>query len=168
MTITSDPLKMLQWILADHPGEVAAELCMAVQKVIDGAEPSLDAALGLKPAAGQRSWRTAAAIVERNRLIHETKATFFPENSIRETAEAIASGLERFRSSADWQGCRTRKTCPFPQGLKANFWLILKAFDRNLSAATVRSVLANELDLFVSQTMPDDFLNAETTSRRAV
>lgn len=167
MTVASDPLKMLQWILADHPGEVAAELCMAVQKVIDGTEPSLDSALGLKPAAGQRSWRTSAALVERDRLLCEVAITFFPEKSIREMAEAIAAGLERFRSGAEWPRYKMRETCPYPQGLKANFWRILKILDRTLSAARVRAVLARELEVFVSQTMPDDFLNAET-SRRAV
>ncbi|OHV26225.1 hypothetical protein EOS93_10150 [Rhizobium sp. RMa-01] len=159
MTVASDPLKMLQWILADHPGEAAAELRAAVERVLDGTESSLDRALGLKPAAGQRSWRTTAALEERNRLICETATTFFPENTSREKAEAIAAGLERFRSGADWQGCRTREICPYPQGIKANFWRILKAFDRNLSAATVRAVLANELGLFVSQQMPDDSSN---------
>ncbi|ANK84450.1 hypothetical protein AMJ97_CH00813 [Rhizobium sp. N1314] len=156
MTIVSDPLRTLQQILADHAGDGAAELRLAVQRVIDGAEPSLDAALGLKPAAGQRNWKTTAALEERNRLIRETAATFFPGSSIRERSEAIANGLERFRSGPDWWRYRERKTCPYPQGIKANFWRILKIFDRSLSAARVRAVLARELGLFVSQQTADD------------
>ncbi|MBB2767297.1 UNVERIFIED_ORG: hypothetical protein GGD60_004192 [Rhizobium esperanzae] len=132
---------------------------LAVQRVIDGAEPSLDAALGLKPAAGQRSWKTTSALEERDRLIREIATTIFPERSIREMAEEIAKGLEKFRSGSDWRRSRNQDTCPYPQGLKANFWRILKIFDRNLSAARVRAVLARELGLFVSQPMPDDSLN---------
>ncbi|MBB2697681.1 UNVERIFIED_ORG: hypothetical protein GGI66_002341 [Rhizobium esperanzae] len=147
---------MLQWILADHPGEVAAELCVAVQKVIDGTESSLDAALGLKPAAGRRSWKTTSALEERDRLIREIATTIFPERSIREMADEIAKGLEKFRSGSDWRRSRNQDTCPYPQGLKANFWRILKIFDRNLSAARVRAVLARELGLFVSQQTADD------------
>ncbi|QND22553.1 hypothetical protein HB774_24075 [Rhizobium leguminosarum bv. viciae] len=154
MTITSDPLQILQQILADRAGEGAAELRLAVQKVIDGAEPGLDAALGLKPAAGQRS--TTVAIEERDRLIREIAATFFPEGSIRERSEAIAAGLERFRSGPDWWRYRARKTCPYPQGVKKNFWLILKAFDRNLSAERVRKLLGREPGLLTTQKTADD------------
>ncbi|MGR9311379.1 hypothetical protein ACU8MX_18355 [Rhizobium leguminosarum] len=159
MTVASDPLLMLQQILADQAGDGAAELRLAVQRVIDGDEPSLDAALGLKPAAGERSWRTTAALEERNRLICETALTFFPGSSNRERAEAIAAGLERFRSGPDWWRYRARKTCPYPQGLKANFWLILKVLDQNLSADRVRKVLGCELGLFVTQKTADDSFN---------
>ncbi|OYD05786.1 hypothetical protein [Rhizobium sp. N4311] len=154
MTAATDPLRLLLQILAEQAGDGVAELRLAVQRVIDGAEPSLDVALGLEPAAGQR--RITAELEERDRLIRETATTFFPENSIRERSEIIAKGLERFRSGADWQRSRARKTCPYPQGLKANFWRILKAFDRNLSAERVRKVLGREAGLLTTQKTADD------------
>lgn len=159
MTAVADPLRMLEWILADHPGDSAAELRAAVQRVLDGDELSLDAALGLKPAAGQRSWKTTASIEERDRLIRETAAQYFPDKSIREKADSLAKGLERFRVGADWQCSRYLDACPYPQGLKANFWLILKVLNRPLSAESLRKIVGNELGLFVTQQADDDSSN---------
>ncbi|MGO7030639.1 hypothetical protein ACCS91_27260 [Rhizobium ruizarguesonis] len=160
MTVAPDhPLRMLHQILADHAGDGAAELRLAVQRVIDGDEPSLDLALGLKPAAGRRGWKTVASLEERDRLIRETATTFFPGKSIREMADAIANGLERSHAGTDWQRFKSVDACPYPQGLKANFWFILKAFNRPLSAESVRKIVGNELGLFVTQKTNDDSSN---------
>ncbi|PDS79157.1 hypothetical protein [Rhizobium sp. L43] len=152
------PLQELSRILAAQPGdEAAARIGAAVQRVLDGDEDSLDAALS--EGRGWRSWRSDLARAERDRLICEIEAEFFADRPTREAAREIAKGLDRFHSGVDWRRFRNAETNPFPQGLKAKFWLILKAIDRPLSAARIRDLLAGGGGLSTSQQISDDFSN---------
>lgn len=133
-------LQALACVLAEAPGDEAAELRAAVQRVLEGEADSLDAEFGLKPGPGERNWRTVAALQRRDDLIRQAAAEHFAGMTAREAAERISSELSRFRGSHDWRRWRAATTCPL-LGVKATWWNVLKLRDQPLGPERIRQIL---------------------------
>jgi hypothetical protein len=116
-------------------------LADAIDQVLAG-EPA-DAAFGLKARPGQRSWRTCAALAERDRLFREAAARFLGGLSLSEQAHRLSVELSRYHATA-WQRERTSDLCPDRHlgTIRELLWRALKANDRVLGDRTLRLVLA--------------------------
>lgn len=92
---------------------------------------------------GRRSIETLLALSERDRLLREMVARFFPDLSQREAARQVRTRLLRFSTGA-W---RRERACPFCPARHAGtlselLWRLLRARDAIPSEATVRRALA--------------------------
>lgn len=141
--MTAPLLHALARALAAAPGAEARACRERVARVISGDEESLDAAFGLKPGPGERSWRTISALQRRDDLIRQVAAEHYAGMTAREAGERISIELGRFRNSHDWRRSRAATTCPFT-GPKAKWWQILRLIDRPIGASRIRQILANE------------------------
>jgi hypothetical protein len=121
----------------------AAVLATSLRAYLDGAVGSLDAALELRPtAAGQRTWRTRAALPERDAILREAAARLFPKLTATEQAKALETALARYAASA-WQ--RERAMAELPPRHKGRLeeclWQTLRAEPRALGRERIRKIL---------------------------
>jgi hypothetical protein len=103
---------------------------------------SLDAAFGLIRTQGQRDARARAAMAERDRLLREAAARFFPKLTPTEQAKALETALARYAASA-WQ--RERAAPELPPRHKAKIeeylWRVMRAEPRTLGWERIRKIL---------------------------
>lgn len=89
----------------------AVALAVAVQDIASGRCRGLDEALGLKPAAGQRSIGAELARLRRNDLLRAWATRFYPHLTGHGQGSAIAVLLHRYETSA-WRHDRQRSEMP--------------------------------------------------------
>ena len=121
----------------------AAAIRAAVDAYLAGKAGSLDQAFGLKPRAGERSWRTAAAIAERDRLIRQTAIKFWPAHKHAQQARLLAGALRHYGGTA-WSREKLAEECPTRHRgqIYEACWFILRARDYSVSERQIRSILA--------------------------
>jgi hypothetical protein len=102
-----------------------------------------DTAFGLKARPGQRTWRTCAALAERDLLFREAAARFLGGLSLAEQAQRLSVELSRYHATA-WQRERASDLCPDRHRgtIRECLWRVLKAHDRVLSERSLRLLLA--------------------------
>src|SRR5262245_48913994 len=84
------------------------QLAGMLERIAEGEDAGLG--LGLKGRRGQRLWHTCAALAERDRLLCEAAARFFPDLSKAEQARHLHIALLRYASTA-WLRERTLDQC---------------------------------------------------------
>jgi hypothetical protein len=111
----------------------------------------LPAALGLKPAVGERDPRSQLSLAKRDEIIRDAFQRFLADASSAEAARQFCSGLQRYRSSA-WKS--ERKSADLPERhrgkISAAYWSVLKVIDHVPSERTVRRMLATKGGDFVA------------------
>jgi len=114
-----------------------------LDRFFDG-EADLEEAFGLKPGPGQRSARTAAILAERDRLLREAAAEFFPALSKAGQARELHARWTRYRSSGWKRGEDVLDVVPaWREGtLEAHFWALLRLSDFIPAERTLRDALA--------------------------
>lgn len=108
-------------------------------------EGDLHSALGLQGQAGKRSFHTQATFRRRAEAIHAAAKEFFPGQRVAAQADAIATAMLRYATSA-WLRERNLTSCPPRYGghLNAFLWAALRADPRVPSARTIRRILATK------------------------
>ncbi|GAB9242095.1 hypothetical protein BDS110ZK12_39380 [Bradyrhizobium diazoefficiens] len=79
----------------------------------------------LRTQPGQRSPETLAAIAERDRLIRELAATYFPGLSRNQQAKAIRRDLLRY-AGGEWRRTRSDEVCRHRDDRRRLIWQILE------------------------------------------
>ena len=99
-------------------------------------------AVPLDDRRGRRSIGLLAALGQRDRLLIEAAARFYPGCSQRETARLIHIALSRFRDGR-WRRDRIEALCPVQHRgkLTATLWRLLKVRDHVPSEMTIRRAL---------------------------
>lgn len=123
--------------------EHQAEIADRFEAYLDGRAASLDEAFAVKPAAGERTWRTQTALVTRDELICAAAAQFFPTITPLAQAEKLAEALRRYHSAAwlrerELDECDPRHAGKLPEVL----WRILKAHEHPVGCRRIRFILA--------------------------
>ena len=112
---------------------------------LTGAFPprDLDAALGLRPAPGQRSFDTAERLAARDELYRRLARKHFPDLRPTKQAYAVQRTIRRYVASA-WRNEQHLTMCRHGPGtLKALLWQILTLDGgRVLSSKRLRKILA--------------------------
>jgi len=130
-------------IRAGHAPDRDDELWMAtvLDRILAG-EPA-DVAFGLKAGPGQRTWRSCAALAERDRLFRAAAARFLGGLSLAEQAHRLSVELSRYHATA-WQRERASDLCPNRHlgTIREFLWSALKQHDRLLTGRSLRLVLA--------------------------
>ncbi len=107
-------------------------------------ERNLLAVFGVKVSPGQRSAATRNAIDQRNRLICEVAAKFYPSLSFNEQSQRISEAWSRYTASA-WHREKSCIECPSRHAGKiyGALWKIMKSPETShvLSAERLRKVL---------------------------
>lgn len=126
--------------LAPDRGDLAW-LADVIDRILAG-EPA-DVALGLKTKPGQRTWRTSAALAERDQIFKEAARRFLAGRSLAEQAHRLSIQLSYYHATA-WQRERASDLCPDRHlgTIREFLWRGLKARDRALSERSLRQVLA--------------------------
>ena len=92
------------------PGD-GMKLALAIDDLISGAQPTLDAALGLPHRRGGRSLATISAKSVRDDLIRQCAATYYRGSKLTERARAISSAAAHYRVGS-WRADRTNSEAP--------------------------------------------------------
>lgn len=115
----------------------------AIASFLAGEAPSLDQALDVAGQQGQRKPLTLALLAERDSLIRQAAAEFFPGQSARRQAVEIHRAIGRYAATS-WPRDRSAVVCPDRlSGIQVFAWRILRIDDRMLSADRLRKVLAS-------------------------
>ena len=96
------------------------------------------------PLPGQRSWATREALTTRDNLVRAAARWLFPDAPAAVQARELAQVMNRYATSS-WPRERALDDCP-PRhiGRPQEFcWRALKIWDRQLSAARIRALLAS-------------------------
>jgi hypothetical protein len=125
-------------------GCVAQDDALALVKGLDrylAGEP-FETAFGLMIDRGSRSPRTVAQLAERDALLCEAAAKFFPDGSKAEKARRLHEALSRYETSG-WRFERGEATCPDRHvgRVRELFWKALKANPNTPSVERLRKVL---------------------------
>lgn len=125
------------------PTTDAAPIAEGLSRWLSGEVPDLATALGVRGAPGQRAPRTAAAMAERDRLVREAAATFFPGQTTTAQAAGIASKIRRYET-AGWLRERGEQRCPSRHvgKIEASLWEIMRATGGGLGERRIRYVLS--------------------------
>jgi len=122
--------------------DTADDLADGIEAYLEG-EAELESALGLKPAPGGRQWRTEQAINERDRVLREAAALYWPDRPVAEQAREMAAALARYAATG-WPRHRSLAACP--ERLHGTFsalaWHVLRARDFVLVERVLRRILA--------------------------
>lgn len=118
---------------------------------------TLDAALGLRPGAGERAWWQLEALEQRDKLLRATAREFFPTLSIRAAARAIAALLTRYETTT-WPGARVYASLPRPDTLPGRLHALLKLGEPVTLRVIERALAccATEPPLFMAHGPGDD------------
>jgi hypothetical protein len=123
----------------DHPDATVRQIA----ERLEGSPPVELVAhlLGYESAPGY-SAPMSLALAERDRLLREGAAIYFPELPPAGQARLIATGLGRYAATA-WLRDRMEAGCPYPASdARATWWHTLKLVDRPLGERQLRRVLA--------------------------
>jgi hypothetical protein len=95
---------------------------------------------------GQRSAATRARLAERDRLVREGAARFYPGARPARTAKLMATAMQRFEAVAwrHWPGESAPEACPdrYAHDVRSVAWRILKAGAAIPGERTIRRILA--------------------------
>lgn len=119
------------------------DLCLSGLARFLAGEAGLEEAMGLRTVAGQRSARTRATMDERDRMLREAAAEFFPGISFDAQADAIHTRWQRYAATG-WLRERALDVVPPHRTgtLEERFWTILRARDHVIARRTIRLILA--------------------------
>jgi hypothetical protein len=96
---------------------------------------------------GKRLPETLQAIAQRDALLREAAARFFPDATHHQAAEMLRVKLLRYQTSA-WRRDRAEAECPprLAGRLDELLWQILKTHDHTPSAVTIRRAFRDQRD----------------------
>jgi hypothetical protein len=127
-------------------GEIDADVAEAAAASLDAyverEAASLDDAFGLVRARGERDARNRAALSERDQLLRQAAAQFYPRATPAEAGRLLASKMEWYLTSA-WARERGASACPPRHAGRVEecLWKALKAEPRALSSERIEKVL---------------------------
>lgn len=130
-------------LLRAHDDEDGQEFAAALERYLAGDHATLDEALELRPAPGQRSLQTQAALARRDEFLRRLASDHFPALSANAAAKAMHRTWSRYAASA-WPRERVSPALPVHRinSPEFGFWQIMRMQDRVLSERTIRSILA--------------------------
>jgi hypothetical protein len=109
-----DHLHELATFLRGSPAGLSTAATHYLADAIDdhlNAGVPLDQALGLRPGRGQRTFQTITVLGQRDALLRDIAARFFPGQTIEAQSHGIADAWSRYDANA-WQRERGLEHCP--------------------------------------------------------